>query len=178
MRRTILFAMFLPLLALSIVAAAKSAPKTTVELKDAQGKSVGTAVLWSNAGKKNESGVFMKLDLHGLPPGEHAVHFHAKAQCDAPDFKSAGPHFNPDGKQHGLENPEGHHAGDMNNFTVNASGHAKLKVLNKDVTFGDDSHSLFTDGGTAVVIHAKADDMKSDPAGNSGDRIACGVIKK
>ena len=170
--------MFLPLFALSIVAAAKSSPKTTVELKDAQGKSVGTAVLWSNAGKKNESGVFMKLDLHGLPPGEHAVHFHAKAQCDAPDFKSAGPHFNPDGKQHGLENPEGHHAGDMNNFTVNADGHAKFKVLNKDVTFGDDSHSLFSDGGTAVVIHAKADDMKSDPAGNSGDRIACGVIKK
>ena len=66
----------------------------------------------------------------------------------------------------------------MNNFTVNASGHAKFKVLNKEVTFGDDSHSLFSDGGTAVVIHAKADDMKSDPAGNSGDRIACGVIKK
>ena len=100
-------------LALSIAAAAK----TTVELKDAQGKSVGTAVL---ASKGASSGVVMQLKLHGLPPGEHALHFHQKAQCDAPDFKSAGPHFNPEGKKHGLENPEGHHAGDMNNFTVNA----------------------------------------------------------
>ena len=156
---------------LSIAAAAK----TTVELKDAQGKSVGTAVLES---KGASSGVSMKLNLHGLPAGEHALHFHQKAQCDAPDFKSAGPHFNPEGKKHGLENPEGHHAGDMNNFTVNAKGQAKFKVQNKDVTLGDDSHSLFSNGGTALVIHAKADDMKSDPAGNAGDRIACGVIMK
>jgi Cu-Zn family superoxide dismutase len=120
----------------------------------------------------------MKLSLHGLPPGQHALHFHQKPQCDAPDFKSAGPHFNPEGKKHGLENPEGHHAGDMNNFTVNAKGTAKFKVVNKDVTLGDDSHSLFSNGGTALVIHAKADDLKSDPAGNAGDRIACGVITK
>src|SRR5713226_2150907 len=103
-------------LALSITTAAK----TTVELKDAQGKSVGTAVLWSKTGKGASSGVFMKLNLHDLPPGVHALHFHQKAQCDAPDFKSAGPHFNPEGKKHGLENHDGHHAGDMNNFTVNA----------------------------------------------------------
>ncbi len=157
--------------ALSIAAAAK----TTVELKDAQGKSVGTAVL---ASKGASSGVVMQLKLHGLPPGEHALHFHQKAQCDAPDFKSAGPHFNPEGKKHGLENPEGHHAGDMHNFTVNAKGQAKFKVVNKDVTLGDDSHSLFSNGGTALVIHAKADDLKTDPAGNAGDRIACGVITK
>ena len=113
-----------------------------------------------------------------LPPGVHAFHFHAKAQCDAPDFKSAGPHFNPDGKKHGLENPEGHHAGDMNNFTVSTKGRAKVKVVNKDVTLGDDSHSLFSNGGTALVIHASPDDMKTDPAGNAGDRIACGVITK
>jgi superoxide dismutase, Cu-Zn family len=158
-------------LALSLAAEAK----TTVELKDAQGKNVGTAVLWS---KGASSGVSMELKLHDLPPGVHALHFHQKAQCDAPDFKSAGPHFNPEGKKHGLENPEGHHAGDMNNFTVNAKGKAKFKVVNKDVTLGDDSHSLFSNGGTALVIHAKADDMKSDPAGNAGDRIACGVITK
>jgi len=161
-------------LVLSITAAAK----TTVELKDAQGKSVGTAVLSSKAGKGASSGVAMKLNLHGLPPGEHALHFHQKPQCDAPDFKSAGPHFNPDAKKHGLENPEGHHAGDMHNFTVNAKGQAKFQVVNKDVTLGDDSHSLFSNGGTALVIHAKADDMKTDPAGNAGDRIACGVITK
>jgi superoxide dismutase, Cu-Zn family len=180
MKRTTLFslALLLPIFALSMAAAAKSAAKTTVELKDAQGKSVGTAVLWSKTGKKVEPGVFIKLNLHDLPPGEHALHFHGKAQCDAPDFKSAGPHFNPDGKKHGLENPEGHHAGDMNNFSVNAKGHASLRVLNKDVTLGDDSHSLFSNGGTALVIHAKGDDLKTDPAGNAGDRIACGVIKK
>lgn len=149
--------------------------KTMVELKDAQGKSVGTAVL---ASKGASSGVSMKLSLHDLPAGQHALHFHQKAQCDAPDFKSAGPHFNPEGKKHGLENPEGHHAGDMNNFTVNAKGTAKFKVVNKDVTLGDDSHSLFSNGGTALVIHAKADDLKTDPAGNAGDRIACGVITK
>jgi Cu-Zn family superoxide dismutase len=166
-------ALCLPVLALSITTVAK----TTVELKDAQGKSVGTAALSSKSGK-GSSGVSMELKLHDLPPGAHALHFHQKAQCDAPDFKSAGPHFNPEGKKHGLENSEGHHAGDMNNFTVNAKGQAKFKVVNKDVTLGDDSHSLFSNGGTALVIHAKADDMKSDPAGNAGDRIACGVITK
>jgi Cu-Zn family superoxide dismutase len=170
-----LFAMALLIPSLSMIAAAKSA-KIVVELKDAQGKSVGTAELWSNTGKKVEPGVSIKLKVHDLSPGEHALHFHAKARCDPPDFKSAGPHFNPEGKKHGLENPEGHHAGDMNNFTVNAKGRAKLKVVNKDVTLGDDSHSLFSNGGTALVIHAKADDMKTDPAGNAGDRIACGVI--
>ena len=184
----IFLSLLLPAITLSIVilsvvlvptmAVAKATAKTTVELKDAQGKSVGTATLWSKAGKKSGSGVFMKLDFHGLPPGEHALHFHSKAQCDAPDFKSAGPHFNPDGKKHGLENPEGHHAGDMKNFTVNADGGAKFKLMNPDVTLGDDSHSLFSNGGTALVIHAKPDDMKSDPAGNAGDRIACGVITK
>jgi Cu-Zn family superoxide dismutase len=168
-------ALLLPIFTLSIASTAASTAKTTVELKDAQGKGVGTAVL---TGKRAQAGVFIKLDLHDLPPGEHALHFHQKAQCDAPDFKSAGPHFNPEGKKHGLENPEGHHAGDMNNFTANAKGHARLKVVNKDVTLGDDSHSLFSNGGTALVIHAKADDLKTDPAGNAGDRIACGVIKK
>ena len=167
-------ALCLPVLALSMSAAAK----TTVELKDAQGKSVGTAVLSSKSGKDSSSGVVIKATLHDLPPGVHAFHFHAKAQCDTPNFKSAGPHFNPDGKQHGLENPEGHHAGDMNNFTVNTKGRANVKVVNKDVTLGDDSHSLFSNGGTALMIHAKADDMKTDPAGNAGNRIACGVITK
>jgi len=171
-------ALILPIFALANASTAQSTAKTTVELNDAQGKGVGKAVLWSATGKRARPGVFIKLDFHDLPPGEHALHFHQKAQCDAPDFKSAGPHFNPEGKKHGLENPEGHHAGDMNNFTANAKGHARLRVVNKDVTLGEDSHSLFSNGGTALVIHAKADDLKTDPAGNAGDRIACGVIKK
>ena len=144
-----------------------------VSLKTSQGEDAVTALL-----TRDGNGVKIKLNLKGLPEGEHALHVHQNAKCDAPDFKSAGPHFNPDGKKHGLENPEGHHAGDMNNFTVNAKGRAKLKVVNKDVTLGDDSHSLFSNGGTALMIHAKPDDMKTDPAGNAGDRIACGVITK
>ena len=174
-KKSLPFAMasLLAVIALSLAATAKSSAKTTVELKDAQGKSVGSAVLSSQ-----KAGVSIKASLHDLPPGVHAIHFHGKPQCDPPDFKSAGPHFNPDGKKHGLENPEGHHAGNMNNFTVNAKGKAKFSIVNKDVTLGDDSHSLFSNGGTALVVHAKADDMKTDPAGNAGDRIACGAITK
>jgi Cu-Zn family superoxide dismutase len=98
--------------------------------------------------------------------------------CEAPGFTTAGGHFNPEAKKHGLENPEGHHAGDMQNFTVAADGTAKAKVTDDSVTLTDGPHSLFTGGGTALVIHAAADDMKSDPAGNAGARIACGVIVK
>ena len=100
------------------------------------------------------------------------------AKCEGPGFTSAGPHFNPDQKHHGLQNPEGPHAGDMPNFTVEANGMATATLVDPRVNLGDGDHSLFTNGGTALVIHAKADDMKSDPAGNAGDRIACGVITK
>jgi Cu-Zn family superoxide dismutase len=160
--------LFLALIALPT----QSSAKTKVELKDAQGKDVGTIVVWDQG-----AGVALELKLHDLTPGEHGIHFHQVPKCEAPDFKSAGGHFNPEGKKHGFDSPDGHHAGDVKNFTVGADGKASVRLKDGEVTLKAGPHSLLT-SGAAIVIHAKADDYKTDPSGNSGDRVACGVITK
>jgi Cu-Zn family superoxide dismutase len=152
-----------------VVALASPAHAGTAKatLKDASGKAVGTATL-----ADTPSGLLIRLNLAGVPAGEHAFHIHAVGKCEAPDFKSAGPHFNPDKTKHGLMNAEGPHAGDMPNLYVPADGKLEIEVLNPKATLT----ALLDADGSALVIHAGADDYKTDPAGNAGDRIACGVI--
>ena len=158
----------------SLLLAAEKAPKKAkAELRNAQGQPVGTAVF-----KQGGNGVSISLQVFNLPAGTHAFHIHTVGKCDPPDFKTAGGHYNPENKKHGLKNPEGPHAGDMPNITVGQNGKGKATVQNTRVTLGDGVNSLFHEGGTSLVIHEKADDEMTDPAGNAGARIACGVIEK
>jgi Cu-Zn family superoxide dismutase len=156
--------------ALALGSSAVAAGSATASLKDASGNEVGRATL-----TETSSGLLIRLDVTAAPSGEHALHFHAVGKCEPPDFKSAGPHFNPAEAKHGFENAEGPHAGDMPNLHVPADGRLSIEVLNPAVTLSGKS-ALLDDDGAALVIHAAADDYRTDPAGNAGDRIACGVI--
>jgi Cu-Zn family superoxide dismutase len=170
MRRKLVPAAIVLGAALALGSPALAAGSATASLKDASGNEVGRATL-----TETSSGLLIRLDLTAVPSGEHAFHIHAVGKCEAPDFKSAGPHFNPAEAKHGFENAEGPHAGDMPNLHVPSDGRLSIEVLNPAVTLSGKS-ALLDDDGAALVIHEAADDYRTDPAGNAGDRIACGII--
>jgi Cu-Zn family superoxide dismutase len=144
------------------------------QLADSKGNSVGQAQF-----TEGPNGVRVAVQVQGLTPGEHGIHIHEKGDCSSSDFKSAGEHFNPTNAQHGLVNPDGPHGGDLPNLVVDQNGNASAEGTTNRVTLsGSADSSVFHSGGTALVIHEKADDQKTDPAGDSGDRVACGVIEK
>jgi Cu-Zn family superoxide dismutase len=142
-------------------------------LKNTSGQSVGTA-RFTQAGNV----VRILVEAKGLPPGPHGVHVHAVGKCDPPDFNSAGPHFNPTNKQHGALNPQGSHAGDLPNLTVAPDGTGRMETTTEQLSLGSGASSVWDADGSALVVHANADDFKTDPTGNSGARIACGVLVK
>ncbi|MEI5907785.1 superoxide dismutase family protein [Bacillus spongiae] len=147
--------------------------KIKVDMKNADGDSIGTISLEEQA-----EGLMVKVDVEGLSPGEHGIHFHDKGVCEAPDFTSAGEHFNPEEKQHGLMNQEGAHAGDLPNLSVGEDGSVKVDIMTSQVTLKKGKSSLFTKEGTSIIIHETLDDGKSQPAGDAGIRVACGEIMK
>jgi len=165
--------------AVALLAGCASAPSDMAPLsagatlKDKEGTQVGVVTLI-----ETPEGVRIAVTGYRLPPGGHGLHIHAVGLCEPPDFTSAGAHFNPTNKQHGRLNPNGAHAGDLPNLVVAASGEGGIDVTTKVFTLGPGANTLLTDKGTAIVVHANPDDEKTDPTGNSGGRIACGVITR
>lgn len=144
----------------------------SAELKNTEGKVVGDVKL-----RQTPNGVIIRLKIWDMPEGEHAFHIHEVGKCEPP-FKSAGGHYNPRGHQHGIESPKGKHAGDLPNLHVPKSGALEIELFTDGVSLTGDKAPVFDGDGSTFVIHAGADDYSSDPAGNAGDRIACGVIRR
>lgn len=155
-----------PLIGCETVEPAGGAPMALV---NSAGQSIGSVRAWQTPG-----GVSFRLNASGLPPGVHGIHVHPIGRCDPPDFASAGTHWNPGGKQHGLNNPNGPHAGDMPNVTVAANGVLQETVVLPHATLAE----LLDSDGAAILIHANADDYVSQPSGNSGPKIACAVLTR
>ena len=147
--------------------------RATAPLLDAAGQEVGTLTLRDAPGQA----LTIEGEVRGLPAGTHGIHFHAVGQCDpAGQFASAGAHFNPASRKHGLESADGPHAGDLPNLVVGADGRATVRMATPRATLGRETASLRDADGSAIVVHAAPDDQRTDPSGNSGARIACGVI--
>lgn len=142
------------------------------QLRDATGRSVANATVTQQA-----DGLAVAVTAAGMQPGTHGIHVHAVGRCDAPGFTSAGPHWNPTERQHGLQDPRGPHRGDLPNLIVGANGQGTLRYLIRGGQLSGGAGALLDADGAALVIHARADDMRTDPSGNSGDRIACGVFR-
>ncbi len=149
-----------------VPAAAESAT-----LIDGAGKAIGAVEV-----SESENGVTLRLSATGLPPGTHGVHLHAMGTCEGPAFASAGAHWNPANRQHGKDNPMGAHLGDLLNAEAPATGELSMTYVVDDTTMRDGANALADADGTSLVIHAQADDYKTDPSGNSGGRIACAVV--
>ena len=160
----------------AVAFAADDAPKSVhANIANAQGAQIGTAKITATP-----TGVKVAVNVSQLTPGEHGIHIHNAGKCEAPAFTSAGGHYNPTNAHHGIHNAQEPrpHVGDLANLVVDQSGKAKASFMVEGATLGDGANSLFHEGGTSLVIHAKTDDLMSDPSGSSGDRVACGVIEK
>lgn len=147
-------------------------PQAEAQMMNTQGRNIGSAQF-----SKTEEGVMIKLNLRGLEPGVYAVHIHDQGTCAGPDFKSAGEHFNPLGKQHGFLNPEGPHAGDLPNIMVQEDGTVRDEFVTGLITLDEGEPNSILDKETTLVIHSAADDYVTEPSGDSGDRVSCGPIQ-
>ena len=155
------------------VAMTASGTTAVAELRSVSGQPVGTAT-FTQVGDI----VRIVLEVQGLPAGTKGVHIHEVGSCEPPTFTSAGGHFNPVSKQHGLLNPQGPHAGDLANIVIASDGKGRMETSASLVTLGSGANSILDANGSALIIHAAPDDFRTDPTGNSGARIACGVISK